>query len=250
MPAEDVFRRTLGLDAAGMDAEYARFLDSRNQGDCLASDFPEATTAPEGNAVSETDKKELAQVLQKDPEDFFANLKWDAAAQGRGKSEASLPKRRPTAVPPVCGTGKSLPAFGKMYLESNREEEALAEYVTWILRDGDSREPLLKAAEIYTNRKDWASVARMLELSVYIHPYDQEVQKQLGEAAMKRAGGPCNRCLSDVDGSQYAQIRRKRISISPRLYWRPATGGRQSGKYCVLSKSRPPSKRLRNCFWR
>ena len=34
-----------------------------------------------------------------------------------------------------------------MYLESNREEDALAEYLAWSQMDGSSREPLMKAAK-------------------------------------------------------------------------------------------------------
>ena len=56
---------------------------------------------------------------------------------------------------------------------------------TWSRLDGDSREPLIKAADIYRKRKDWASLARMLERSIYIHPYDMKTQKKLGEACSR-----------------------------------------------------------------
>jgi len=72
-----------------------------------------------------------------------------------------------------------------MYLEMKRDEDALAQFRGWSRLDGNANAPLLKAAEIYRSRKDWASAAEMLMLSVFINPHDQEVQKKLGEAAME-----------------------------------------------------------------
>ena len=192
IPAEDVFRRTLGLDVAGMNTAYARFVDAQIKEFASHLSFPEAHKAQEGNAVSETDKKELAQVLQKNPKDFFANLKMGQLlrTEGANTEAASHLKAAQQLFPQYVEPGNPYQLLGKIYLESNREEDALAEYLSWILRDGNSREPLLEAAKIYHNRKDWTSAARMLELLVFIYPYDQDVQRQLGEAAMEAGRWP------------------------------------------------------------
>jgi len=192
IPAEDVFRRTLGLDVNGMNTAYARFVDAQIKEFASHLNFPEAHKAQEGNAVSETDKKELAQVLQKNPKDFFANLKMGQLLrkEGANTEAASHLKAAQQLFPQYVDPGNPYELLGKIYLESNREEDALGEYLSWTLRDGNSREPLLEAAKIYHNRKDWTSAARMLELSVFIYPYDQNVQRQLGEAAMEAGRWP------------------------------------------------------------
>jgi tetratricopeptide (TPR) repeat protein len=190
--AEEVFRRTLGLDAVAMDTSYARFVDAQiNE---LASNliFPEADKAQEGNAGSEIGRKELELLLQRNPKDFFANLKIGQLLREEGAISEAIAhlKAARRLFPPYVEPGNPYELLGKIYLESNREEDALAEYLSWIGRDGNSTEPLLEAAKIYRNRKDWAAAARMLQLSVFIDPYGQVVQRQLGESAMEAGAWP------------------------------------------------------------
>jgi Flp pilus assembly protein TadD len=49
---------------------------------------------------------------------------------------------------------------------------------------------LLKAAKIYRSRKDWDSTAKMLNLSIFINPFDPDIQRMLGEAAMESGNWP------------------------------------------------------------
>ncbi len=187
-----MFRRTLGLDSAGMDAAYARFVDAQIKELASHLNFPETHKAREGNAASEIDKKELAQVLQKNPKDFFANLKMGILLrkEGANAEAVSYLKSAQQLFPQYVEPGNPYELLAKIYQESKREEDALNEYLSWRLRDGNSAVPLLEAAKIYRNRKNWDSAARMLELSIFINPYDQDVQRQLGEAAMEAGRWP------------------------------------------------------------
>jgi len=62
--------------------------------------------------------------------------------------------------------------------------------LAWSRQDGGSREPLLKAADIYRSRKEWDPAAKALALSLYIYPYDQDVLRKLSEAAMEAGDWP------------------------------------------------------------
>jgi cellulose synthase operon protein C len=180
-PADEVFRRTLGLDQAGMDVEYARYLDSRIKNIAAHLNFQVAE-----KRQGEIDKDALSQLLEKNPDDFFANLQMGALLRKNGNNadaETCL-KKAQHAFPQFAEAGNTYQLLGLMYLELNRENEALAEFAAWSRLDGDSALSLLKAADIYGKRKDWDSVAKMLALSIYINPYDQDIQKRLGEASM------------------------------------------------------------------
>ena len=183
-PSEDVFRETLGLNEAQMDAEYAKFLDTRFK--AVASHVSRAAL-PRGEASSSQDRNALARRVEDHPDDFWANLQLGTLLRKEGadpEAEARL-KQAQQLFPQYIEPGNPYELLGQMYLEQKREDEALAQFTAWSRRDGDTRTPLLKAAEIYRTRKDWASAARMLNLSIYIDPYDPDAQEKLGEAAME-----------------------------------------------------------------
>jgi tetratricopeptide (TPR) repeat protein len=186
-PAEEVFRRTLGLDAGEMDSEYARFIDAHVQEIASHLNFAQPNGISAGDAVGGTDKDAVTRLLQSNPQDFFANLQMGALLQKEGahaEAEAYL-KKAQTLFPQYVEPGNPYQLLGQMYLETKRESDALAQFTAWSRVDGSSIEPLIKAAEIYRKRKDWASAAAMLNLSIYINPYDLDNQKKLGEAAME-----------------------------------------------------------------
>jgi cellulose synthase operon protein C len=187
-PPEEVFLRTLGLEPASMDAEYARFLDSYVRQ--IAAHVNFATQLP-GEVAKESlkdlSKDKLSQMLKNSPQDFFANLQMGTLLQKEGantEAEAYL-KTAQKLFPQYVEPGNPYQLLGQWYLTSGRENEALIEFIGWSQRDDHSREPLMKAAEIYRNRKDWASAATMLNLSIYINPNDPDAQQKLAEAAME-----------------------------------------------------------------
>jgi cellulose synthase operon protein C len=187
-PAEEVFARTLGLDPAKMDAEYARFIDAHVRQ--IAANFNFTPQLP-GETVKESpkdaNKDKLSQILKTNPQDFFANLKMGTLLQKEGantEAEGYL-KTAQKLFPQYVEPGNPYQLLGQWYLASGRENEALAEFIDWSQRDDHSREPLMKAAEIYRNRKDWASAATTLKLSIYINPNDPDAQQKLAEAAME-----------------------------------------------------------------
>jgi cellulose synthase operon protein C len=192
-PSEEVFRRALGFDAAGMDAEYARFVDAHVRD--IAAHVHFIAQLPEASAkesLSDWSKEKLSQMLQKDPGDFFANLKMGALLQkeGAGTEAEIYLKTAQKLFPQYVAPGNPYQLLGPWYLASGREKEALTEFIGWS-RGGDaSRDPLMKAADIYRNRKDWASAAGMLILSMYINPYDMDAVRKLGEAAMESKQWP------------------------------------------------------------
>jgi tetratricopeptide (TPR) repeat protein len=191
-PAEEVFRETLGLNAAQMDAEYAKYLDSRFKEISLHIDLPGSEKAPGEEIAGAPNKDVLMRQVKNAPDYFWANLRLGGLLRKEGaNSEAEgYLKKAQQLFPQYVEAGNPYQLLGEMYLESKRQDDALAQFTTWSRLDGDSAEPLLKAAEIYRSRKDWNSAAKMLNLSIFINPYDSEVQKMLGEAAMESGQWP------------------------------------------------------------
>ncbi|MBN2321574.1 MAG: tetratricopeptide repeat protein [Acidobacteria bacterium] len=186
-PSEEVFLQALGLDAAAMDAGYARYMDARVGRIASSIFFETPGTASRAAAGDEPYKDFLTGRLEENPDDFLANLHLGAALQKEGafgKAEGFL-KKAQELFPQYVGDDNSYQLLSRIYLETERENEALDQLEKWIRVDDSSREPLLKAAEIYKKRRDWASLARVLNLSIYIHPYDAEIHKRLGGAALE-----------------------------------------------------------------
>lgn len=179
-PAEEVFLETLGLDAAGMDAEYARYIDAHVEEIAARIAFDTQT-------VAEPDRDLLAQMLKDKPDDFFVNLHMGTLLQKEGSlEEAEVYLRKAQELfPYYVQRGNPYQLLVQIYLETQREVEALAQLEKWIQMDGGSTEPLIKAAEIYGKHQDWVSLSRVLDLSIYIDPYDEAIQEKLGQASLE-----------------------------------------------------------------
>ncbi len=187
LPSEEVFGRALGLNAAQMDLEYARFIDARFKGIASHLSFLRMDASSDGGIRPEPDRHQLESLLKTNPDDFFANLRQGSLLLKDGSiREAEIYLKKAQALfPQYVEGGNPYQLLGGLYIETKRDEEALAEFTAWSRRDAASIEPLVKAADIYRKRKDWASVVKTLSLSVYIYPYDSEIQKEIGEAAME-----------------------------------------------------------------
>jgi tetratricopeptide (TPR) repeat protein len=186
-PAEEVFLQTLGLDPAGMDLQYAQYIDRRVQdiADRIVIDQPDAAFREAPGEI--LDLETLAQRLNDKPDDFFANLHMGVQLQNKGAVEEAevYLKKAQELFPYYTGQGNPYQLLSQMYLETDREDEALLQLEKWIRMDCNSLEPLVKAAEIYRKREDWSSLVRVLDLSIYIHPYEVEIQQQLGRASLE-----------------------------------------------------------------
>jgi len=186
-PADEVFQTALGLSPAKMDEEYARFLDARFKGIAARLNFRRSGESSGEESGKSPGRNELARRLENDPEDFFASLQMGTLLRKEGanaEAEDYL-KKAQKLFPNYIEQGNPYQLLSQIYLEQKRETDALAEFNAWSRMDGSSTEPLLRAAEIYTNRKNYASAVKMLELAVYIDPYQMNIQKRLGEAAME-----------------------------------------------------------------
>ncbi len=210
MPAEEVFLQTLGLDSAGMDEEYARFIDSRIQGIASNIYLDSPDIIPRATSSAEVSQGALVKLLRDNPNDFFANLKMGTQlrASGDNRGAETYLKKAQTLFPHYVEPGNPYQLLGQIYIETQREDEALAEFEKWIRMNGDSVEPLVGSAEIYSKRKDWESVVKMLNLIVYINPYDLDIQKRLGEAALESenwdAAVAAYRVIVDLDSTDPA----------------------------------------------
>jgi cellulose synthase operon protein C len=189
--SEEVFRRALGWDTATLDREYERFLEARIHASAGHLDF----SRPKGRDAANQkglDKEGLAAHLEKNPNDFFANLAMGALLRkekSNGPAEVYL-KKAQKLFPEFVESDNPYQILAEIYLEEKREDEALTQLLGWSRFDENSVWPLVRAAEIYRNRKDWAGAARVLELSVYIDPYDPNVHGMLGEAAVEAGNWP------------------------------------------------------------
>ena len=183
LPTVEVFRRSLGWDAATLDAEYARYVDARLREVAPHLDFQRHA---EGDESSRT-KEALKGVLERNPDDFFANLQLGGILKkekANGAAEVYL-KKAQALFPEYVEPGNPYQVLADIYLEEKRPDEALTQLLGWSRYDENALAPLMRAAEIYRERKDWENEARMLQLSVYIHPYDPAAHTMLGEASME-----------------------------------------------------------------
>ncbi len=189
-PTEEVFRQTLGWDTQTVDARYAAFLDARLK--AIAPRLNFQRLAAQAAAGAPPDKAALAALLKKDPEDFFANLELGEQLREEKSYSAAETclKKAESLFPEYVEQGNPYEILGEIYLEQGREGDALAQFTGWTRYDENSVLPLNRAAEIFRKRKDWANEAKVLDLSVYIDPYDPKVHSLLGESAVEAANWP------------------------------------------------------------
>lgn len=182
-PPDSVFRQVLGWDSATLDAEYARYIETRLRDIAGHLNFPKSSDRMPH--VGRIDRQALSAALAKDPDDFMLNLqmgirmhedKADREAEGYLKKAEAL-------FPQYVGPGSPYEILSSLYLEEKREDEALAQLLGWTRYDGNTATALRRAAEIYQKRKDWAAAARLLDLSLYINPYDPQAYVALGEVS-------------------------------------------------------------------
>ena len=185
LPVEEVFRRTLGWDTKALDAQYASYLDGILKPVASRLDFQRL--ALERKSEIAPDKAMLTSLLKRNPDDFFANLQLGAVLhqeQSMAAAEGYL-RKAADLFPEFVEPGNPHELLAEIYMASGREEDALRQYLDWARYDESAVLPLTSAAEIYRKRKDWANAARVLELSIYIDPYDTRVHARLGESAME-----------------------------------------------------------------
>jgi tetratricopeptide (TPR) repeat protein len=179
---DEVFRQTLGWDTARFDSEYAKFLDARLAAPAGRLIFNDDKP---GHGRPELDKGMLRARLAQNPDDFFASWGLGAALhkdKAFAEAEPYL-KRAAELFPEFTEPGNPHQLLSEIYLEQKREEDALRHLTLWARNNSETAYPLVRAAEIYTARKDWASAAKLLELSIFVQPYDPEIYKMLGQAA-------------------------------------------------------------------
>jgi len=183
-PTEEVFRETLGWDARALDAQYAAFLDTKLKALAPRLDFQRL--AADVVAKEPPGKPALEAILKKNPDDFFANLQLgtELRQEKDARSAEIYLKKAESLFPAFVEPGNPYELLGDLYLERGSENEALAQFIGLVSYDETAVAPLAHAAEIYRKRKDWADETKMLELSVYIDPYDTQVQALLGESAV------------------------------------------------------------------
>ena len=185
LPVEEVFRRTLGWDTKTLDAQYASYLDGILKPVASRLDFQRLALEMKSDVAP--DKAMLTSLLKRNPDDFFANLQLGAMLHQEKSMEAAEGYLRKAAnlFPEFVEPGNPHELLAEIYMASGRDEDALAQLLDWARYDESAVLPLTSAAEIYRKRKDWANAARVLELSVYIDPYDTKVHARLGESAME-----------------------------------------------------------------
>jgi len=190
-PADDVFQTVLGWDAATLDREFRKFLDDHVR--AVAPHLNFDLVAGKGKAPGGTpDPKHLEAALARDPDDFFANWQMGILLHSEKEeagAEAHL-KRAQKTFPQFTDPGNPYELLSEIYLARKREDEALAQFKAWAANDSNNTAPLLGAAEIYRKRKDWQAAEKMLELAVYVNPFEPVIHTKLGEAAGEAGNWP------------------------------------------------------------
>mgnify|MGYP005831549567 CR=1 FL=1 len=191
-PADEVFRLALGWDGETLEAEYARFLKERMQLPAARLRFPAAGEETGAGRRRAPAKAELAARLERDPDDFFANLEMGLLLlkDGARRAAEQYLKRAQSLFPEFVETGNPYQVLSELYLEEGREDEALAELLGWAKYDETVLEPLVRAAQICRKRGDWKGAAAALRRAVYVYPFQAELHQQLGEAAAQCGDWP------------------------------------------------------------
>jgi tetratricopeptide (TPR) repeat protein len=183
--ATEVFRAALGWDTARMDAEYAQYLDQKLKPLVAHLDFKRLEN--EAEKVKTSDADALRRLLDRHPDDFFANLglgRLMRAARNNREAERFL-KKAQELFPEFVEDGNPYQLLADIYLEEKREGEALEQLLSWTRYDEDAAAPLVRAAEIFRGRREWGRAAEVLERSVYVQPYDAAAQATLSECSME-----------------------------------------------------------------
>ncbi len=192
---EEAFRDALGWDLRQLDTEFSRFLDSRVR--VTADHLVFKGSAPHGKISSQAprEKQALIAALAAKPDDFFANLQMGTLLRSEKDDKEAEPYliKAERLFPEYAEPGNSYEVLGAMYQEQKREQDALQQYLAWSRQEDSSVQPLLRAADIYRDRKQWDDAAHMLELSLYIEPYQEKVYTKLGETAI--AAGEWRRAI-------------------------------------------------------
>ena len=186
-PPEEVFLQAFGLDARTLDAEYDRFLDLRYKEIASRLFFRDSGKPGYTADAGRPEREELENRLEKNPDDFYSNLALGTllAEEGTDSEAEKYLVRAKKLFPQYVRKGNPYEILGRIYLEQDREDEALEVFTAWSRIAGSSGEPLLRSAEIYQRRKDWRSLENVLSRAVFFNPYDPDLQKMLGNAAME-----------------------------------------------------------------
>lgn len=187
--AEEVFKRALGWDGATLDDEYSKYLDARLKPTSRRLDFKQFEETAPG---TKPDKAAVAERLGKNPDDFFGNLRMGALLRSEkaNREAETFLKKSISLFPEYVEPGSGYHLLSDLYQEEKRAEDALEVNLAWSRYDENSVPPLIRAGEIYLDRKDWAKAVRMLSLSLFVHPYDPDVYAKLGRAAMEARDWP------------------------------------------------------------
>ena len=181
--SESVFREVLGWDSAKLDAEYARYLEDRLREPATHLNFPKSSEQkPHADRM---DRPALNAALSKNPDDFMLNLQMgNRLHEDKADREAEAYLKKAEALfPQFVGPGNPYEILSAIYLQEKREQEALEQLLGWTRYDGNAASALTQAAGIYRKRGDWTAAARMLDLSLYVQPYESQTYVALGEAA-------------------------------------------------------------------
>ena len=198
LPSQEVFKEALGWDTPAFDSEYARFLDARLKTIASRLDFSHFAVTEQQETETSTDRKQpatsdsldepaLKELLYKNSDNFFANLQLGLLLRNKkaNKEAETYLKKAIQLFPEFTEDGDPYKALGEFYLQQDREDDALTQWLGWSRYDENSPQPLVLAAEIYRKKKDIASASRELDLSLYINPYDTGVLTALGALAME-----------------------------------------------------------------
>jgi tetratricopeptide (TPR) repeat protein len=186
-PPEEVFLQAFGLDARALDAEYGRFLDLRYKEMASRLFFRDSGKPMDTADARRPEREELEKRLEKNQDDFYSNLILGTilAEEGTDSEAEKYLIRAKKLFPQYIRKGNPYEILGRIYLKQDREDEALEVFTAWSRIAGSSAEPLLRSAEIYQRRKDWGSLENVLYRAVFFNPYDPDLQRMLGNAAME-----------------------------------------------------------------
>ncbi len=175
----EAIEKVFGKDVDAFDADFRKWVVGR-----LAS--PEAKFEPV-KITGEDRLSALAAIVEKSPNNFFANLAYGRALHRAGRSEDAIaPLRRAIQLfPGYTDSDNAYQLLAEIYLGRGQPDSALKMLERYTNLQSKDVDTIRKLGNLYRARGDWQKAARTLEKAIYIVPFEPEVHRRLGDVYLR-----------------------------------------------------------------
>ncbi len=180
---EDTLKQVLDLSPRDFDLQFTDYLESIIGSALEHVDF-EILQQPD---LMQTPRR-LEALLDKQPNNFFANLRMAGYHRERGEDEAAirLLSRAKAIFPAYAGSDSPYRQLSKIYRQHGMTEEAIGELQQLTDIHGADFESLTTLATWLQKAGRSEEARGVLERAIYVYPFDQKTHKQLADLFMEQ----------------------------------------------------------------